>query len=402
MSFLRTARNALRILSGFVWAASCSCGMLQGEDQFTNKAVAPNFVVELYGNVNQSVTINHGVESHITWMGLVESNDYEYFKITKVQAGDQTIVSDGLEVDGVTYVANSNATVEDLTVAAAESASNEYVDGSINVAGSGALKITVQYSPLKAIESEDAPHEAYLIIYYDEPSVGAMRVKLNGYTQGVKDEKCARDFSTMTPYVYAFKGGAFDFYFCGEEVAGKGQNNISGLEPTDPGYHGQNTNLTPIPADGKVITFYQVDEETVCLLSADLTGGDSSVPDFTFVIPEGLAPIDSLDIGMSEGSFAECKLDGAGGILCDEDILIDTGVVPVSPLTVTNGSFTAEELTTTQCSDFGPLSGAGSFGDDEFTLILKGTMLSDSNTQAYNIVDALVTGQIELQCESGC
>lgn len=379
-----------------------SCSMLQGEDQFTNKVVAPNFVAELYGNVNQSVTINHDTESHITWMGLVESNDYKYFKITKVQLGGQTVVSDGVDIGGETYVANPNAIVEDLTVAASESASNEYVNGSINVAGSGALKVTVKYSPLKAIETEGEPHEAYLIIYYDKPSVGAMRIKLNGFTQGVKNEKCARDFSTMTPYVYSFKGNEFDFYFCGSEVASKGQNNIASLPATDPGYHGQNTNLTPIPTDGKFLTFYQVDEETVCLLSADLTGGEPSIPDFTFVIPEGLAPIDSLDIGMSGGSFAECALDEAGGIHCDESILIETGVVPVSPLTATNGAFTNDELTTTQCNDFGALSGAGLFGDDEFTLILKGTMLSDANTQAYNIVDALVTGYIQLQCESGC
>lgn len=387
--------------------AVAACSFMSDGEQFTNKTIAPSFVSQLYGNAQQSVSVTHENESHITWMGLVESNDYEYFKITKVEAGGQTVVSDGVDIGGETYVANSNATIEDLTIAPSSGDSdNEFVNGSINVGGNGDLKITVKYSPLKETTDEE-PHEAYLLVYYDAPNVGSLRIKLVGYTRGMKDDKCARAAETMTPIVYSFKGNAFDFYFCGQEVASKGQANISSLPTDDPGYHGLNTNLTSIPAvdaagQPQSLTFYQVDEETVCLLSSDLSGGDPSIPDFTFVIPEGLAPIDSLDIGMTDGSYAECALDGAGGILCDADILIDTGVVPVSALTATNGSFTAEELTTTQCSDFGTLSGSGAFADDEMTLVLKGTMLSDTNTQSYNIVDALVAAQIQLKCESGC
>lgn len=383
-----------------------SCSALQGEDQFTNKTVAPLFTSELYGSTTKSVTVSHQSDSHITWMGFIRSQDYKYFKITKVQVGTQVIVSDGVEIDGETYTANSNSVVQDLSITASEGGNNEFVDGSINVSGSNDLKITVEYSPIKAISSEDEPHEAYLIIYYDSPKVGALRVKLEGYTKGVKDEKCARDVSTMTPIVYTFKNNEFDFYTCGSEVANTNQNNIADLDPTDPDYHGEFANLTPIPTidsngNSQSLTFYQVDDETVCLLSKDLSGDDSSIPAFTFVIPEGLAPIDELNVKMEAGSFAECSL-ADGVIYCDANILIDTGVVPVAPLTLTNGEFSAEDLTTSECTDFGTLKGEGSFGDSELSLVLKGTMLSDANTQAYNIVDALVAAEIRLECESGC
>jgi hypothetical protein len=149
------------------------------------------------------------------------------------------------------------------------------------------------------------------------------------------------------------------------------------------------------------LTVYQVDEETLCLLSGALTGGDPSIPDFTFIVPEGLAPIDQLEIKTTEGSFAECSVDAAGLVFCDATLMVDTGVVPVSNLTATNGTIAAEDLVTSQCTDFGALSGAGAYGTSDLTLVMKGAMLSDANTQSYNIVDALVAAQIELECVSG-
>lgn len=384
-----------------------SCGALEDGAQFSNKVTANAFVAELYGDVTQTITIDHDSESHVSWIGFIQANDYQYFEVTKVQVGSTIVVSDGVEIGGETYVANSNALIEDVTVGASSGGNNEFVNGSINVAGQDSLKITVKYSPLVAIEDDSAPHEAYLILYYDTPSVGALRVKLQGYTDGMKDEKCARAASTMTPAVYKFKGNQFDFFFCGTEVAAKAQNNIADLAETDPGYHGESTNLTEVStldASGQeqYLTVYQVDAETVCLLSDALTGTDPSIPDFTFIIPEGLAPIDQLDIKMTEGSFAECSVDASGVVLCDDSILIDTGVVPVSELTATNGAIAAEELVTSQCTDFGALTGSGTFGAGDLTLVMKGTMLSDANTQSFNIVDALVAAEIELECVSGC
>jgi len=163
-----------------------------------------------------------------------------------------------------------------------------------------------------------------------------------------------------------------------------GQNNDS--------EHGASTNLASIELTSPLITFYKVDEETVCILSEP----EPSVPSFVLPVPEGLAPITEMDISMVVGSFAECSLDGDGNILCDANIQIDA-LTSLSDFTLTNQSFTAEDMVTDDCPDFGAISGSGAFGDDSLTLILTGTTLSDQNTEEYNIVDALIVSVIELE-----
>jgi hypothetical protein len=400
------SKHRLKHLLVFVFLGLAACAEVGGGNQFTNKVTAPSFVSKLYSSQTQVVSVHHAEASHITWLGFVQSNDYKYFKITKVQVGNQTLVAEGMENNGEKFMPTPNAIVRDINVSGSATANNEYVNGSINVAGVGDLKVSIKYSPLKAVKDDAEPHEAYLVIYYDKPSVGAMRVKITGFTQGVNNQACTRDPSTMVPVVYEFKNNTFDFYMCGQEVIRTNQNNIATLPATDPGYHGTATNLTPISTidaqgQSQFLTFYQVDADTVCMLSEDLAGEDSSIPNFTFLIPEGLAPIDHLDIKMAEGSFAECTLTN-GVIDCADNIQIDTGVVPVSPLSATNAGYTADETVTSECPDFGPLQGSGNFGDDDLTLVLKGTVLSDPNTQAYHIVDGLVGAHIPLKCVSGC
>lgn len=366
------------------------CSALRPDDQFTNKVVAPNFVSELYGTTSHTVSVSHPKGGHISWIGFLQSNDYKYFKVTKIKVGSKTIIEDGMENNGEVFTASSNSLIEDINVDPTTPSSTGFVDGSINVAGSTDMQITIQYSPLIAIESDESPHEAFLIINYDAPNVGSMRVALNGFTKGMKAEKCTQAISTMEAIPYTVTGSAFDLYFCSKEVANKGQNNTV-LDSTDPNYRGESTNLTSIPFPDDVITFYQVDDETVCLL----TGTEPSINPFVLPIPEGLAPITSMDIAMSEGSFAECSLDAEGKILCDSNILIDA-LVSLSGFTLTNGSFTADDLKTADCPDFGAISGSGAFGEDEISLIFKGTTLSDINTEEYNIVDALIVAEIKL------
>lgn len=378
--------NSLKSLFFFVLIVamgSVQCSKLRPEDQFTNKVAAPNFVAQLYGSNKQTISVSHPKGGHIAWMGFIQSNDYKYFKITKVTLGSQTIVEDGVETDGELFTASSNTQIEDIDVDQTTSGSTEFVDGSITVAGSNDLQITIEYSPLIAIESEDVPHEAYLIINYDAPEVGSMRIALNGYTRGMKSEKCTQAASTMDVISYTVVGSAFDLFFCSQEVAKVGQNNDA--------THGASTNLTSIPFPDNVITFFQPDDETVCLL----TQPEPSVSPFTLPIPEGLAPITSMDIEMSEGSYAECSLDEAGTILCDANVMIDA-LVSLSGFTLTNGAFTAEDLVTADCPDFGAISGSGAFGDDELTLIFTGRTLSDMNTEEYNIVDSLIVAEIKL------
>jgi hypothetical protein len=364
-----------------------SCSMFSEDASFTKKMNSPAFVSELYGCTTQVLAVSHDEASYIEWMGFIQSNDYSYYKILKVVSGSKTIVSDGKD----DYTANSNSIIEDFSVSETSSTENEYTDGSISVAGSVDLQVTVEYCPLIAPEDEEDTHEANLVINYSEPDSGSVRIALNGYVQGTKDEKCTQNVSTMEAIEYEVKGGAFDLYFCSKQVALFDQNNTP-ESSSDPDYHGDSTNLGSIELSDPIITFYQVDDETVCLLSEP----EPSIPDFILPIPKGIAPIDTMDISMEAGSYAECSLDGDGNIYCDENILIDA-LVSMSGFSISNQTFTASDLETSDCPDFGEISGSGVFGDSELTLILQGTVLSDQNSEEYEIVDGLVVSVIELE-----
>jgi len=365
---------------------------LRDSDQFTNKIEAPLFVSELYGSSTQTLSINHPDGGHVSWMGFIQSNNYKYFKVTKVQVGSETIVSDGVEKEGELFTASSNSIIQDIDIGSSESGNNEYVDGSINVAGNTDLKITINYAPLQAIEDENTPHEAFLVINYDLPIPGSVLIWLKAETDGTKSEKCTQDPSTMEVIEYRVVDSAFDLYFCSAEVAANNQNNTP-QESSDPDYHGASTNIASIAMEDDVITFYKVDDETVCVL----TEPDPSIPSFVLPIPDGLAPIESMDINIMEGSYAECALDPEGGnIFCDANIQIDA-LVSLTGMTLTNQSYTADELVTNDCPDFGAISGSGVFGDDELTLIFVGKTISDMNTEEYGIVDSLIVAEIALE-----
>lgn len=367
-----------------------ACSNVGSGGQFTNKVEAPEFVTQLYNTVTKTITVAHPENAHISWMGFIESNNYKYFKITRVQVGSSVIVSEGQETNGEVFTATSNAVLTDISVAAGSATPTGYTNGSISTGSSGNLTINVQYSPLIAIESSDEPHKAYLIVAYDEPDPGYLRIEINGYTQGVKEGKCTRSVDSMTTHEYTLQDSAIDLYFCSLQVAPNNQANTP-TDSTDPDYHGVNTNLVSIPFPTDVIPFYQVDDETVCLL----TSPAPTIPDFTLPIPEGLSPIDSMEVGMAGGSYAECSLDADGNIFCDEDILIDS-LVSTSGFTLSNVGFTAEETVTKDCPDFGAISGAGTFNDEDMSVIFMGKTLADPNTTMYNIVDSLIVGVMRL------
>lgn len=376
------------ILISIIIVTACSNVGLSG--QFTNKVEAPDFVTELYNSVTKTITVSHPEEAHISWMGFIESNNYKYFKITRVQVGSTVIVADGQEIGDETFTATSNAVLTDISVTAGSLATTGYTNGSISTGSTGNLKINVKYSPLVAIDSDDEPHKAYLIVAYDEPDPGYLRIEIKGYTQGVKDGKCTRSVDSMTTHEYTLKDSAIDLYFCSLQVAPNNQDNTP-TDSSDPDYHGTNTNIAVVSFPTDEIPFYQVDDETVCLLS----NPTPTIPDFTLPIPEGLSPIDSMEIGMSEGSYAECTLDADGNIFCDENILIDS-LVSTSGFTLSNVGFTAEEMVTTDCPDFGAISSSGTFNNGDMTVIFKGTTLADPNTTTYNIVDSLIVGVMRL------
>jgi hypothetical protein len=381
--------RVILILVFFV--ATSACSNIGSNGQFTNKVEAPEFVTQLYNTVTKTITVAHPEAAHISWMGFIESNNYKYFKITRVQVGSQVIVANGQETNGELFTATSNAVLTDISVSAGGTGTTGYSSGSINTGTAGNLTINVQYSPLVAVASENEPHKAYLIVAYDEPDPGYLRIEIKGYTQGVKEGKCTRSVDSMTTHEYTLQDSAIDLYFCSMQVAPNNQANTP-QDPADPDYHGVNTNLVSVPFPTDVVPFYQVDEETVCLL----TNPTPTIPNFTLPIPEGLSPIDSMEIGMAEGSYAECTLDTDGNIFCDENILIDS-LVSTSGFTLSNTGFTAEEMVTTDCPDFGAISGSGTFNDDDMSVLFMGKTLADPQTTMYKIVDSLIVGVMRLK-----
>lgn len=386
---LQTITSSILALSLGLGGVSCSA--YKNENQFTKKLEAPSFVTRLFDSTQKTLSLSHPDGAHISWMGFVQSNDYKYFKVTRVKSGGKVLVQDGKEnEDGEVFTSTSNSIFHDISVAPSEASSTDFTNGSITVAGSQDLQITVQYSPLIAVTDQETPHEAYLVINYDSPKVGFTRLRLKGVTKGVKADKCTQALSNMELVEYQIDNDQFDLYFCSGEVAKANQANTP-TNSSDPGYHGLSTNITSIPLADSVIKFFKPDDETICVVSSDST----SIPDFVLPIPEGLAPITSMDISMVPGSFAECSLNSDGDIDCPENIQIDA-LVSLAGFSLRNTGFSAEELTSGDCPDFGAISGEGKFGDDEVTLILTGKTLSDQNTEEYNIVDSLIVAVLKM------
>lgn len=361
-------------------ALACESGGLH-----TNKMVAPAMVSKLYGSSKQVLTVNHDETSHIAWMGFIQGNDYEYFKVTKVQVGSTVIAEDGED----SFTASSATIHQDISVSPSSQTDNEFTNGSINVGGAGDLRLTFTYTPAVAIES-DVPHTAYYIVYYDE---AILRIKLEGYTQGIESEKCAQSPGSMDIVEFNAVDDKFNLYLCGSEVKNVGMNNA-----TD---HGSSTNLAEVPLDaGTIFTFYMPDDQTVCVLGSSSSVDTPTIPDFSLPIPDGLAPITSMEITLQEGTFAECTLDADGNVGCPAEIMLSTGgLVPMTGFSATNQTLTADDLTTADCDDFGEISGAGTFDPDspgDITIIVTGEVLSGTNSDVYNITGALVVGELKL------
>lgn len=369
------------ILTGIMSACS------SGDSLYTNKVSVPSMTSKLYGSSSQIVSINHQSTSHISWMGFIQGNDYNYFKVTKVQVGSETIIEDGED----NYTANPAAIIKNINInptSSTGSVENEYINGSINVAGSGDLKIKFTYSPTEAIQS-DSPHEAYYIIYYD---TGMVRIKLTGYTQGILAEKCTGSVDSMELLQYKVKDDTVQVYVCGSEVSSVGMANA-----TD---HGSSTNLTDVPfPEGSVINIYKADAETVCVLSVSAKVEEPTIPDFVLPIPEGLAPITEMDVALLENDYAECSLDADGNVFCDANVPLDVGgLLPLSGFTLTNQTLTAEQTKTPDCQDFGEISGSGVLdGSSDMSIVIVGEILPGTNSDAYNVTGAAVIGVVNLE-----
>lgn len=349
-------------------AALLSCG---SDDQFTNKLVAQPFVSKLFGQTTKTIALSTNEGDQIAWMGLEWSGDYKLFQIDRVNTH-------------VPKAIHPTTVVENISV------SSSPFNNSDGIKINGPLQVTLTYKPNRAISSEDQPHKAYLLIAYDKPNLGVVRVELLGYTRGIRITKCTRPPSIMEPFTYKPVDSKFKLYVCDSQA-------VTGADINDPEGRAS-TNIAEITVESNFV-FYKLDKETVCFLDDKPNNALPSIPDFIIPVPPSSgAPIDELEVTAKENSAGECSLNNDGNLFCDQRIELDVfgGVVPVKPLTITNGKTTP---VATDCSSFEELSGEGLFGDEKLTLIAWGEVEGNNQTKEFKVDGALVVAIIELELQ---
>lgn len=348
-----------------------------GNTQYTNKLDSNPFVSPLFGSVTKTLAVSVNPGDKISWMGLQWAADYKFFSIQKITVNGTVINVDAPD---------PTKTFSNITINQPASFS-----GNTQANFNNQMLITVTYRPTVAIESDLTPHEAFLLIHFEAPKTGIVRLALNGYTRGISVSKCTRSPSSMEAVPYQILDGTIDLYICDS-------NGVPASQVTA-GAPGEKTNIAPVPIEGN-ITFYKPDEETVCFLGENPEGAAPSIPNFDLPIPKGISEatdeLGTLPVRLKKGLTGECLLKGGTDLECDSVVELDilNGGVPVSPLTVSNKRIENPEAA--DCLQFGEIQGEGDFGDDSLTLIGWGEVLENGNTLSYNIDGALVVAVIRL------
>ncbi len=363
----------------FLIAASfliASCGVFTdvgGNTQSTTQVVASPFISALYGTSSKTLSLNVTDIDHIAWMSLDQSGDYNYFKVESYTYGGKTITNS---------TGTSSEVFKNISLSASSSSSSK------------TMQIVMSYTPSTAITADNKPHEATLNIAYDLPVTGAVAVTLEGYTQGIAESKCA-GAASATQKTYTFKDNKLDFYLCDDNSPLVEANTDITTK----------TNHAEITMDtGSLFTFYQVDDQTLCILGASTTNTSlaPSIPNFDFTgVSKAAADIigDSIPISLESNSQAACTVSSAGEILCDQDISLSKllGTVSVSPLTLTNGT---TDPTSDDCNHFPEETGSGDYNTstDSLKLIAWGYIIPDSIVDSASLQggNALVVVEINL------
>lgn len=384
--------NYIVLLVLFVSFGNCGGGE---NSQFTSDLAAAPFVSKLYGKSVKTIAIQAEAGSHIAWMGLDQSGDYKLFKIEKIVYNGRDCVPG--TVSSTTVL--ENISVGDKSATATGCDLGESVSTSISTTDQ--ILVTISYNPSRAISSQDTPHSAHLLVTYDRPALGIVRVELKGMTQGVIPGKCVRSAESMRQVVYSVS--QLNLYIC--DVNAFPENKPELINSN----RGEKTNVKEIPIPDDFV-FYLPDDNTVCMLGDRDDVEKPSIPNFTLPIPPGISDTTDklnessggLSVKLSSGSFAECAISGEKNIFCDTNVNLEVlgGQVPVSPLTLSN---TEVSPTSKDCQKFNVIngevnviSGKGKFAEKDLTLIGWGMVGVNSNTTQYKIDHALFVAEIEL------
>ncbi|MBI4411090.1 MAG: hypothetical protein HY541_01230 [Deltaproteobacteria bacterium] len=367
-----------------------------GDSQFTKKLVASPFIAELYGSATKTIALEADPDSHIAWMGLDQSADWKYFKI------DQVTVN-GKVTDNETN--SSSQIFEDLTFTPSKSSTSGTVSGS-----DSSFLITMSYKAKVAQEDVDKPFTAYLLIVYDKPKLGTVRIELNGWVRGVCDDcKVAPDYQYVYQAVDHNGDGFpdFDLYVCDGQAVDLAPAEFKSNEtlPDDLGTTPADTYAisTITLGDADLFYFYTAEKKPGYVV---IDAGDDSLPPSIplFNLPAVIelpGGIDEIPIELESGTQAICP-DSSGLFSCstdDEDsgipliVFDESAGLNVDPLAITNG--TVSNPTSNGCPDgFGEWSGIGELGVDitESDVDLKLIATAIVSDEQNSIVQGLDSG----------
>lgn len=341
-----------------------------GNSQFTKKLEATPFIAELYGSTSKTIALSSDNGSHVAWMGLEQSGDWKYFKIEQV-----TI--DGRSRDNPSN--SSSQIFENMTVS------------------SSSFSVTLNYKAKAAQEEVEKPFTAYLLIVYDKPKLGTVRIELNGWVRGVCDDcKVAPDYQYVYRAVDHDSDGSpdFDLYVCDGQAVELAPAEFKSNDtlPDDDGTKPADTYAVSIIQLGDTDLFYLYTAEKKPGYVVFDAGDDSlaaSIPLFNLpAVIELPGGIDEIPVELESGTQAICP-DSSGVFACSPDdqdsgisISVFEGQLNVEPLTLTNG--TVSDLTSAGCPDgFGEWTGLGELGVD----------ITDSDVDLKLIASAIVSDE---------
>lgn len=357
------------------------------DSQFSTKLTSSSFIAELYGSTTKTLSINTSSDSNVAWVGLAWSGDYKYFEIDEVLLDGETIATNE---DG------SQEVYEDISVSPSTSSS-----GTVESETSGQLTFKVTYSPLAAIEADDQPHQAHLLLAYDAPNTGIVRIELNGYTSGICDDEVDDCNSVSTDldireYTLSQDGdgdgvGDLTLYLCDDPlIPSVGQDNDTTYAATNVAY---------VNIEESFYFYFNSSGSEMHISRSDSQGLLPTVPDFLIPVPPGnydgvtIGDDFTLESALTDGQDIICTVTDGNFDCTGVELTVGGGLVGMTPLQVTNGTIIPESA---DCSSFADgVTGSGSLDDTAMTLVAWAYVNSSNNVPS--LLDALVVVSIPLE-----
>lgn len=387
----------MKSLSYFFVFLVVSCSVftdMGGNTQSLEQLTATPFIAELNSSTTKTIALNVDEKSHVAWIGFDQSGDYKYFKVDQISVNGKVTENE---------TGSSTEVFENMTVSPSTSSSTG--------TSSYPLLLTITYKAKTAMEAEDDPFSASLLVVFDYPETKTIQVQMNGYVQGICDD-CV--LSPDHQYIYEPRDndgdgfGDIEFYLCDSSAIPASEKENGALpDGTNPetSYAFDYINLE----EGAQIVIYTADKKPgYFIIDAGEEGGLlPTIPDFEIQVPGG-EPVESVDVSIEDNTQSICP-DEEGVVTCssetDSGISLEVagGILNVDPMTFTNTAQLA--VSNTECGDFGTWDGGGTVGaddGDESTAdltVLGIATISDSQTSIVTetgINGALIVAVIKL------